>query len=228
MAPLLHHAVNMRASAPYWVAAFVLLGASCDDGPIDGTIDGTTPPPDAGADAVVDKGNALDATLDDGPIDGTTPPADAGAGAVDKGHVVDAALDGPEATVEDASLDRIDVNHDDVAVADHVAEDRAGDDRSAQDHSAQDHASADHLSDVPIEALRDALCRSYEIVAYNRPGCGDQAPPTVCVGEPADACLSTVCKCDGVTGGDGCGFATYPFAAWGACPEGGSRDGSVD
>jgi hypothetical protein len=225
MAPLLHHAVNMRASAPYWVAAFVLLGANCDDG----TTDGTTPPADAGADAVVDKGNAADATLDDGPIDGATPPADAGAdAAVDKGHAVDATLDGPDATVDDASLDRSDVNHDDVAVADHVAEDRAGEDRSAQDHSAQDHASEDHLSDVPIDAFRDALCRSYEIVAYNRPGCGDQAPPTVCVGQPADACLSTVCKCDGVTGGDGCGFATYPFAAWGECPEGGSRDGSVD
>jgi hypothetical protein len=63
-------------------------------------------------------------------------------------------------------------------------------------------------------------CAPPAVVAYNAPGCGASTPAPYCQG-PTDACLSFVCLCNGQTGGSGCGYSQEPFAAWGACPDGG-------
>jgi hypothetical protein len=44
------------------------------------------------------------------------------------------------------------------------------------------------------------------------------APAPYCQG-PGDACLTRVCDCNGHTAGDGCGWASFPFASFGPCPD---------
>jgi hypothetical protein len=80
-------------------------------------------------------------------------------------------------------------------------------------------SSGDPFDGGPDHADGDGgrVCGASETLGYNRPGCGSEAPPPICIG-PGDACLSLVCDCEGRTRGDGCGWATFPFASFGACP----------
>jgi hypothetical protein len=98
--------------------------------------------------------------------------------------------------------------------------DGADDGQDAQNPDAMD------VIDVRVDAL---VCSGalFEVVAYNRPGCGANTPAPYCQG-PTDACLTRVCLCNGVTGGSGCGFSEEPFASWGACPDGDAPDAAPD
>ena len=64
--------------------------------------------------------------------------------------------------------------------------------------------------------------------AYNRPGCGAEAPGPICV-EPTldDACLQPACGCDGATL-TGCSFYLEPFSHVGASNDGGADGARID
>ena len=161
---------------------------------------------EAGRDAVTPPDDHADSGA---PADGTSPEAS-----------TDAPLDTKAPDVGDggpADGDaRPDANNDVEPDADTGT---AGDADAAAD---ADPDASDAVRDAPLDAL---MCPQNTVVAYNQPGCGANAPPPYCQG-PTDACLGAVCDCSGVTMATGCGFATSPFSAWGACPDGGLDAGS--
>ena len=68
----------------------------------------------------------------------------------------------------------------------------------------------------------DAGCVSPQALYYDKPGCNGTVAP-VCAGPTFDACLISVCACDGQTI-SGCGFYEKPFAHVGECNDGGGHD----
>lgn len=69
----------------------------------------------------------------------------------------------------------------------------------------------------------DAGCTSPQALYYDKPGCNGTVAP-VCAGPAFDACLTTVCGCDGETL-NGCGFYEKPWKHLGACTDSGTDAG---
>ena len=97
----------------------------------------------------------------------------------------------------------------------------AGDGGRADSDVTDDDALSD--ADMRPDGL---MCGAGEDVAYNKPGCGANAPAPYCQGS-TDACAGWVCDCTGVTRFAGCGFSYVPYMSWGLCPDGG-LDASAD